>query len=80
MGNLSGSEPGYNDFNLVPEPVRKPGTQLYLEPVRFRREQYGGTWKVLDGGEDEAPDRYMESGQHSEATGPSGTITCSRRS
>ena len=34
----------------------------------FRCEQYGGTWKVLDGGGDEAPDRYVESGQHSEAT------------
>ena len=34
MGNLSGSEPGYNGFNPDPEPVRKPRTQLYLEPVR----------------------------------------------
>ena len=34
----------------------------------FRCEQYGGTWKALDGGEDEAPDRYVESGEHSEAT------------
>ena len=34
----------------------------------FRCEQYGGTWKVLDGGRDGAPDQYMESGQHLEAT------------
>ena len=33
----------------------------------FRCEQYGGTWKVLDGGGDEAPDT-VESGQDSEAT------------
>ena len=34
----------------------------------FRCEQYGGMWKVLDRGGDEATDRYVKSGQHSEAT------------
>ena len=36
MGNLSGSEPGYSGFNPVSEPVQKPRTQPYLEPVRGR--------------------------------------------
>ena len=72
MGNISGSEPSY-DFNPVPEPVRKLGTQLYLNRFvgakpYFRCEQYGRTWKVLGSGGDEAADRYVESGQHSEAT------------
>ena len=73
MGNFSGFELDYNGFNLVPEPIRKPRTQLYLEPVRrrttvFQGEQYGGMTKVLDGDGDEAPDRFEESRQHSEAT------------
>ena len=73
MGNLSGSEPGYNGLtrfqnrfeNLVRNRIlnRFVGAQPY-----FRCEQYGGTRNVLDGDRDEAPDGFMESGQHSEAT------------
>ena len=75
MGNLSGSELGYNGFNPHPEPVQKPRTQLYLEPVHRHTTifQVRIIWRnenVLDGDGDEAPDRFMESGQHSEATAP----------
>ena len=87
MGNLSSSQPGYNDFNLVPEPVQKPGTQLYLEPVRRRTTvfQVWTIWRDVESFGRRRRRSYwsirgVRTAFRSNCTGPSGTITCSHRS
>ena len=66
MVNLSGSEPGFNGFKPVPELIRKPSMEAYLEPVRRCITVLAECEKLWTATETRTVSQYVESRQHTE--------------